>query len=256
MKLKIQNASIQHGDKLAKDKKNVFPNLVSAYFLKWIQDGILQVEKDPKNDKRVNLRFVKGDDVSFPDTMEDRVYKAAFEAAGDNQLLEAKEFESWSYKHESTVISWPAEAKASAKPLWEKASPQERCHAIEFKNFLSDFTLVNEREAPEVGLWKQYMILAASLGIADKVMQNFQKLFPKIMEEYTRNTNMMDMATTYLILHDISRSSTSMMSAAIRHHEDIKAREAQARRSSGGGGSISFGGGGGGFGGGHGGGTR
>ena len=100
------------------------------------------------------------------------------------------------------------------------------------------------------------MILAASLGIADKVAKNFEKLFPKIMEQYTRESNMMDTATTYMILSDVNSSSAAMVASAIKRDADRRAREAQARRSSGGGGSISFGGGGGGFGGGHGGGAR
>ena len=247
---------IQNGDRLAKADSSAFPNLVGAYFLRWIQDGILVAEKDPKKEKRVNLRFVKGEDVTFTDSMEATVYRAAYQAAGSNELLEANEFKDWSYKHESEVIGWPTEAKHSARPIWQNASMEERRHGIEFRNFLSDYTLINERGVPELGLWKQYMILAASLGIADKVAENFEKLYPKVMEEYTRETNLMDMATTYIILSDIRRSSYAMMSSAILRHEEIRAKEAAERRSSGGGGSISFGGGGGGFGGGHGGGTR
>ena len=101
------------------------------------------------------------------------------------------------------------------------------------------------------------MIMAASLGIADKVAKNFEKLYPKVMEQYAQDSNMLDTMTTYQVLNSLSRSSSSMMRAAeTRQSERAAARAAAARRSSGGGGSISFGGGGGGFGGGHGGGTR
>ena len=245
---------LQTGDFLAPGKNKMFPNLVSAYFLKWIQEGLLTVERDPKKDKRVNLRFNKGTEtVEFEDGMEGRIYRAALEAAGSNLLLEANEFKWWSYKHDSTVVAWPQAAIESGSARWRSQPQEELVHAVEFKNFLNDFTVMDQREAPEVKLWKQYMVLAASLGIADKVAKNFEKLFPKMMEEYARQSNMMDTATTYLILNNLNTSSTAMVSSALNRQEQ---RQAQARRSSGGGGHISFGGGGGGFGGGHGGGAR
>ncbi|MBP5504814.1 MAG: DUF2207 domain-containing protein [Bacteroidales bacterium] len=244
-------------DKLITNFSKRFPNLVSAYFLKWIQDGLLAVERDADKFERVNLRFVKGkEDLQFNDYMEGVVYRAALDAAGENLLLEKNEFKSWSYRHDSTVVTWPNRAISSGEAVWKPLSQEERCHAVEFKNYLSDFTLMDQREAPEVGLWKQYMVMAAAMGIADKVAKNFEKLFPQTMEEYTRNSNMTDVATTYLVLSSLNDSSRAMMASAIDRDAQRQAAAAQARRSSGGGGSISFGGGGGGFGGGHGGGAR
>lgn len=249
---------LQSGDIFHQNKNAAFSNVVGAYFLKWIQEGLVLVEKDPKKEDRVNLRFVKPkeEEISFTDKMEATIYKSAREAAGDN-VLEADEFKSWSYKHDTEVASWPNEAITSGRDVWTSVSPEKRRKAVEFKNFLEDFTLVGERTAPEVGLWKQYMIMAASLGIADKVAKNFEKLYPQVMEQYAQDSNMLDTMTTYQVLNSLSRSSSSMMRAAeTRQSERAAARAAAARRSSGGGGSISFGGGGGGFGGGHGGGTR
>lgn len=245
------------GDLLKPDKNTMFSNLVSAYFLKWIQDGVLAVERDPRKKDRVNLRFVKeASEAESDDTMENTVYCAALAAAGENRILEADEFKSWSYKNDKAVAAWPLAAKRSGTAIWKEVSPEERCHAVEFKNFLNDFTLASEREAPEVGLWKQYMVMAAVLGVAEQVYRNFEKLFPKVMEEYVRQTNMFDTTTTYYVLRNLNRSSSAMMSSAMQRQAQRAARAAAAQRSSGGGGSISFGGGGGGFGGGHGGGSR
>ena len=245
------------GDLLKPDKNKMFSNLVSAYFLKWIQDGIIAVEKDPGKKDRVNLRFVKeASEAESEDTMENTIYCAARAAAGENLLLEANEFKSWSYKNDKAVTGWPLAAKRSGTAIWKEASPEERCHAVEFKNFLNDFTLASEREAPEVGLWKQYMVMAAALGVAEQVSRNFEKLYPQVMEEYVRQTNMFDTTTTYYVLRSLNRSSSAMMSSAMERQAQRAAKAAAARRSSGGGGSISFGGGGGGFGGGHGGGSR
>ena len=108
-----------------------------------------------------------------------------------------------------------------------------------------------------MALWKQYLVLAASLGIADKVAENFGKLFPKVMEQYLQETRMFDTQTAYYVLNHLRTSSRSMMSSALSHQSQRQAAQAAAtRRTYGGGGSISRGGGHGGFGGGHGGGTR
>ena len=249
---------LQSGDYFHQNKNAAFSNVVGAYFLKWIQEGLVTVEKDPKKETRVNLRFVKPkeEEIPFTDRMEATIYNSAREAAGDD-VLEANEFKSWSYKHDAKVAAWPNEAISSGRNVWKSVSPEMRRKAVEFKNFLEDFTLVDERSVPEVGLWKQYLIMAAGLGIADKGAKNFEKLFPEVMEQYARDAHMLDTVTTYQVLDSLSRSSSSMMKAAVdRQSERAAARAAAARRSSGGGGSISFGGGGGGFGGGHGGGTR
>ena len=245
------------GDKMVTTYTKRFHNLVSAYFLKWIQNGLIRVEKDLEKPERVNLNFVGKDaDIHFDDEMEGTLYRAALEAAGKNRILEADEFKDWSYKHDQTVVDWPIEAVNKGEAIWEKFSLEERCHAVEFMNFLNDFTLIDQRHAPEVGVWKQYMVLAATMGIADKVAQNFEKLFPKEMEQYSRESNMTDMATTYSILESVRLSSSAMVASAEEHDLDRKAEADRERRYSGGGGSISRGGGGGGFGGGHGGGAR
>ena len=249
---------LQSGDFLHADRQKAFSNVVGAYFLKWIQEGLVRVEKDPYRDQRVNLRFVKkGEDVPFDDKVEGTVYKAAVKAAGGNALLEADEFKDWSYNNDFEVRSWPNEAVSAGRAVWQKLNPEERAKAVEFKNFLEDFTLMGEREAPEVGLWKKYMIVASALGIADKVARNFEKLFPEVMERYAAQTNMTDTMTTYYVLDGLRNSSTSLMKAAENARLNREAAaSAERRRSGGGGGSISFGGGGGGFGGGHGGGSR
>ena len=211
---------LQQGKRMPENAADSFSNLVSAYFLKWIQDGLVAVEKDPKSEKRVNLRFTKADEeVEISDPIEQQVYKGALEAAGSNQLLEAKEYETWSERHYFQVTRWPMKAVTEGAGKWQPASEEERRHCVEFKNFLEDFTLVDEREAPEVGVWKNYLVLAGVLGIADKVAKNFQKLFPDVMERYASETNMWDMYTTYYILDSIRRSSASMVSSAVnRQH--------------------------------------
>lgn len=245
---------IATGDHLTNTEK-VFPNLVGAYFLKWLQQGYIRTERDPRRESRVNLFFVGDKEAPkvFDNPLEERIYVAAREAAGSNNLLEKDEFKNWSRKHDSAVTGWPGRAKELGKKVWSAASMEERQNAVKFKNFLGDFTLVQERAANEVGLWKKYLVLAQVYGIADQVMKNFEKLFPDTFQEYTRQTNMLDTATAYTVMNNINLSSRAMMNAAVQRQAE---RQASSRSSGGGGGFSSFGGGGGFSGGGHGGGSR
>lgn len=247
---------IARGDMLSNEKTD-FARLVGAYFLKWVQDGIIKVEKDPKKESRVNLNFsaVEAEDLETTDSMEKKIYAAAKKAAGRNLILEADEFKDWSEVHYKEVTSWPSSAKALGTQMWP-SSKIERQEAIQFKNFLNDFTLSDEREVPEVGVWKQYLIFAQLFGVADRVAKNFEKLFPNMYQEYAEKTNMLDTATTYTILRNIRTSSTSMMSSALSKKAQAEAAASSSSRSYGGGGHSSFGGGGGFSGGGHGGGSR
>lgn len=244
------------GDMIGSEN-TVFARLVGAYFLKWVQEGIITVEKDPKNEKRVNLNFTKNaaEELMSTDNMEKRVYAAARNASGKNLLLEADEFKDWSKIHYKEVTAWPAQASNLGKSMWP-SDKESRLNLLKFKNFLEDFTLSDEREVPEVGVWKQYLIFAQLFGVADQVAKNLEKLFPKIYQEYAQKTNMLDATTTYNILRSVRTSSTSMMSSALNKKSQVEAAAAAKSRSYGGGGHSSFGGGGGFSGGGHGGGSR
>ena len=179
---------LREGDHLA--GKSEFTNLVGAYFLKWIQDGVVRAEKDPKNDKRVNLVFTGNEEgiAKIENTTERKIYTAALEAAGDNRILEANEFKRWSEKHYKQVTVWPDAAKVDGRSGWKGRSQEERCRAVQFRNFLKDFTLVDQREVAEVGLWKDYLVYAQLFGVADKVAGNLKKLFPAQFEEFVRQT--------------------------------------------------------------------
>lgn len=111
-----------------------------------------------------------------------------------------------------------------------------------FYNFLRDFTLMKERTTIEVALWKEYMVYATLLEVAQKTMDELRKVAPYYDPEIQEFDNSM---TNFIILNAIINSSyQSGYNAA--HSVD----------SSGRGGGASFGGGGGFSGGGFGGGTR
>ena len=232
-------------------------NLIGALFLRWILDGKVRVQPDPKKAKRVNLAFTPG--LEFEDDVEGALYRMAVEASGGNFLLESGEFEKWSERHYKQFLAWPDRAKARGRSyLHEKnllqhgsttnlVGAQEACHVVEFKNFLNDFTLSKERGAVEVGLWKDYLVFAQLYGIADKVAEQFQRLYPKEFQELseTVGVNPNDMMRTIRLNN---MTTTSAMNRAVGKY--------QAGSIKGTGGHTSFGGGGGFSGGGFGGGSR
>jgi hypothetical protein len=230
-------------------------NIIGARFLRWIMNGDLVVQPDVKDYKRVNLLF-KSQTVSADDVEQD-LYDWARTAAGDNLLLEKNEFEKWSKKNASKMAGWPDRAVARGKTWFHNkgyfvkdgvCSAQgavEACHLIEFQNFLKDFTLSDQRGADEVKLWKEYLVYAQLFGIADKVADQFKKLYPAQFEEVARTTGI-DSTTLYYTMRWTSSMSTRAFTNAVSKAGSINGT----------GGHTTFGGGGGFSGGGFGGGGR
>ena len=245
--------ALEHGKRFATNPS--VKNLIGALFLRWILNKDVKVVADPKSTKRVNLSFEE--DTSFANDVEDALYRYARAASGENLILEKNEFERWSKKNYAKMTAWPDRAKARGKNWFHvkhyfkegtkttEEGAREACHVIEFKNFLKDFTLSKQREAVEVGLWKDYLVFAQLYGIADKVAEQFKKLYPAEFQEVVQNTGLDTYTMLYVINHTNAISTSALQSAY-----------AKAGSVSGGGGHSSFGGGGGFSGGGFGGGGR
>lgn len=54
------------------------------------------------------------------------------------------------------------------------------------KRYMEDFSLLNEREVPELKLWEKYLVFATAFGIADKVLKQLKIKYPELqnMDEY------------------------------------------------------------------------
>ncbi len=222
-------------------------HLIGAYFLKWIQDGIVQVQVPDPTKKKTNLYFPEIEH-DFDGTTERELYSMALAASGQNRILETKEFKNWSYNHASRVIAWPKKALSEGTSNAVSQGFEKARQVIEFKNFLNDFTISDQREAIEVKLWKDYLVFAALYGIADKVASTFQRLYPAEFTEYTRSVGMYDYSRMINTINYTGNMGSSFMSSAKSYYSSSTV--------SGHGGHSSFGGGGGFSGGGHGGGSR
>ncbi len=238
-------------------------NLIGAYFLKWVLNGVVGVIPDPDKKNRVNLSFEK--ESHFDEPVENDLYQMVREASGANLILEAGELEKWSKKSFKRISNLPGRVQTQGHKWFQdkhfilkgdRCNPtgQEQArHLIEFKNFLEDFTLSKERGSVEVTLWRDYLVFAAMFGIADKVAKEFEKLYPAEFSQFAQDTGLYN--TSCLL--DTLRVSNDISASAMRKAMSEKASHSSGSGwSGGGGGGFSSGGGGGSFGGGFGGGSR
>lgn len=243
---------LTRGDKLALDEK--YDNgIVGAYFLRWIENGILTVVPSTESKRKDRVDLALTDKTPSADNpVEMSLYQMVVAAAGENRILERNEFQMWSRHHYTKVCEWPDSVKSNGAVIWNAKDFEDRKHIIQLRNFLQDFTLSNERAAVEVKLWKEYLVYAALFGIADKVAENFSKLYPAEFKQVSENMGLTQSSLLHTVAMTNSYANLFMYTAQSRKRQV----EAERSRSSGGGGRSSFGGGGGFSGGGHGGGTR
>ena len=245
--------------------------LMGAIFLKWIKDKRVTIVKTKgglldfgKNDFAIDITTL----TPSGDTIEEKLIYMLREAAGANEILESKEFEKWCYANYRKIDNWfeyattqaireyvaegaIVERETQVKSIFGTktikqnfVNPEVKQDAINLyglRKYLSDYSLIHERQAIEVMLWEEYLIFAQILGIADKVEDEFSKLYPDFsfitdMEINEINTCIRSMsyngvyaaAKAYRAAHSSSGSSSGGSSRS---------------RSSGGGGRSSSGGG-------------
>ena len=244
---------------LSEENFSSMESMMTAYFLKWIKDGVsaaqtvqqgLIFKKDEtafalaSAEKLLSLKEKMGD-------YESKFFNIVMEAAGENRILESKELSKHARRNYKSFEDWEQEMLAHSEQLLTnrgyysfkkrkvlfftqdvkvitQSGTELRDNIQKFNNFLSDYSLLAERESVNVHLWDEWMIYAGMLGITEKVKEEFKKIYPQYEAETVYHGN-----TFFMVAYMASQTSNSYASA-----------------SSGGGGSTSIGGGGGSFGGG------
>ena len=104
------------------------------------------------------------------------------------------------------------------------------------KRYMEDFSMLDEREVPELVLWEKYLVYATAFGIAEKVLKQLKVKYPELADD-----NYLDdrMNVMYVMSHtDISKSISAPISRSVLAGTSYSS-------GSGGGGGFSSGGGGG-----------
>ena len=228
-------------------------NVIGALLLKLMAKGdVTIVREEYKKKEREMLKIVhpwqgmdqnaKGDD-----RLAAHVLKLLTLASGDDLVLQPNEFDKWCRQKKNKTDIQNFIKMLEGKPDKEYIS-QNAAQIYGLKAFLQDFTLLNERETMEVGLWDRYLVYAEFFGLADQVRKDMERICP----EYLRISNItksLEVSTDGAIVYMFSDSIYTATTNAIE-------RMAERSTSSSGFSSISSSGGGGGFSGGGGGGGR
>lgn len=243
-------------------------NTISAFILKWVENGMLVDEVEIagifNNKEKLSLRINYDMVDDFDTDIERRLWDMVIIASGDDGILSEKEFNKYIKNNITTFNLWTADIEKYSKDkleglglLIEKETKRLKIFSVKlhevtssgrelvnnifkFKNYLKDFSLLDERPVSNVKLWNEYLIWASVLGISKEVYEQLKIVDPHIEEHLPYNYN------TILLTSSFAQAAQSTQSSA----------NSSSSSFSGGGGSSFGGGGGSSFGGGSGGGTR
>lgn len=241
-------------------------NILGAMFLKWIKNNYLTISTEEKGIfKTKTTKFIINPNSTnqITDPNELKLWDIINKAAVDN-ILEDNEFKKYCKKNYQTLLNLfdnindnidknlknnnafittveIKKAFGTSKKYTATSKLNEDARKLAgLKVFFKDFTSLNEKQPIEVKQWREYLIYAQILGMAEQVAKEFKKFYPDVITDVNYND---------IVL--INNFSNNGVYAAM----DARSR---AQNYSAGGGGFSFGGGGGGSfgGGGSGGGSR
>ena len=245
-------------------------SIVPAMILRMVQHGVLELKLDTEGKKE--FHFVSDADTGWMLPCERSLKALLVDASGSDGILQEKEFAKWTKSHQSNVNTWVTRMRKAVLDAFSKdglkresrfggtyydtlrlneKGQSKAMQALGFRQFLKDFTIINERHVPEVGLWGDYLVAASLFGMADKVATDMNRLAPDI--KFGTMTVAPGSFTDMVLYTDLFRSS--LKSAYTSYHASSSGSFGSGSFGGHGGGS-SFGGGGGFSGGGFGGGSR
>ena len=175
------------------------------------------------------------------EAMQQHVLWFLTKASGSDLILQPHEFSSWASWHRDEMNSFLKVLDTKADSTYVNENAKD---LFELRNFLKDFTLMEERHVKEVVLWDEYLVYAQLFGLAKQVSEEMRKANPEYfkMSQLGRNLDAVD--TSY-----VATWSSSFYRAVHPPVESSGSGGSSGHRSSssfGGGGGFSGGGGGGG----------
>ena len=242
-------------------------DVLGAILLKWLMEKKIEITKVQTKKlfkEKEETAVVLKSDASFENELETKLFNMMYEASKDG-ILETNEFNKWCGDNYEKILDWfdsvldyqtkkylsdniitteeitKFKVFTSIKYNVNESLKNEAIKLKGLKNFLEEFSRIDDREAIEVNLWEYYLIYAQILGIANKVAKQFKKLYPEIIENNQYGYSYDD----FIFINTFSYGSINSAETSRSRAEGY---------SSGGGGFSSGGGGGGSFGGGSGGG--
>ena len=163
-------------------------NIASAFMLRMIYKGVLEVRKDAKGN--TEFAIVKDASTEYMEEQELAFYNMLVTASGEDAVLQDKEFSKWARRNGTMLYKWSTglSGKAADKLAFREeldkfsrytTRGQEKARqALGFKKFLDDFTNMAEKQSVEAVLWQEYLVYAALFGTASKVAKEMKDIDP------------------------------------------------------------------------------
>lgn len=168
--------------------------------LKWIKEDKLDIINE-NNRTIIDMQKIFKTDIGF----ESNIYVRLLACAGTNRMLEEREFQNFFRNSEKTLYKLFYKLKEevekdlleqgliikeanSSKIKVTEALKQKAKELQELKNFLLNFSAIENKESIKVHIWNDYLIYAQLLGIADKVESEFEKVYPDYNKVLKLNT--------------------------------------------------------------------
>lgn len=164
-----------------------------ASVLRLIHNGCLRVNREVEGDAVLSFT---GNNLGRVDEASRSLYSMLEQAAGEDKQLQDKEFSRWARKHAREVYDWSGETRRKGASLlfrqgWlnekkatlTQSGAEQARRLFGLKSFLSQFTLVDRREAFEANLWKEYMVYGALFGLTDRVSKQLRDIDPALFKE-------------------------------------------------------------------------
>ena len=127
-----------------------------------------------------------------------------------------------------TKARYPRKELAEAKDKWQA-----------FKNFLSDYSQLEEAKITSVHLWEQYFVYAVALGVSEKVVKAYKKALDMGVINDVQGVN--SLAYSPIFNPMFSRSFSNLNGMVSRTNSRASSTIASSRRSSSSGGGGGFG---------------
>ena len=103
--------------------------------------------------------------------------------------------------------------------IYTESGTEERAKWRGLKHFLEDFSLIDEREIPEIELWEQYLVYATGFGIANKVLKQLKTRFPELSsQEFFTHHSCFYIANNHSIHKSISSTVNHVTKLSISGH--------------------------------------
>lgn len=235
--------------------------LIGAMILKWIKEGYVEITKTKggffslkDNKYAVHFNQLESENYKKKPGMEQQLMNMFRNASGENCILEANEFEKWCRDNHNYLNRWfdrvideatermqqkqlireeriikkrLFKSKIIVKKYVEEKARTEVERLLGLKKFLLDYSLIPDRENEQVHLLEDYLIFAQLLGIADKVEEQFSRLYPDFKELSKIN---LENTSSYTI--SLSTSIVTTLIKETERYERILERERrrEARR--------------------------